>query len=331
MPKPRYTQVSLDATPYYHCISRCVRRAFLCGSDDLSGKSFEHRRQWIEDKLLELGQVFALDVCAYAVMSNHYHVVLQVDRAGAEGWDFEEVIARWQRLFAGNLLSQRYLRGDTLSKAEFQVLEKCVQLWRERLSDISWFMRVLNESIARMANAEDNCTGRFWEGRFKSQALLDEAALMACMAYVDLNPIRAKMADCPEASDHTSVQRRIRKAQSSCQANQLRQQVKELLPFAGNPRKDMPRGLPFRLTDYLELVDWTGRIIREDKRGAIPEHLPPILIRLNIEVKHWLYLSQQFESPFKGWVGSVFKLRQACQQLGYIRTPGIRSCERFFP
>ena len=331
MPKPRHTQVSLEATPYYHCVSRCVRRAFLCGTDMLSGQCYEHRRQWVEDKLLELGAIFALDICAYAVMSNHYHVIVHIDRAQAEQWDREAVIARWHRLFRGNLLSQRYGAGTSLSAMELKTLDACVDEWRERLRDISWFMRVLNEGIARQANAEDQCTGRFWEGRFTSQALLDEAALMACMAYVDLNPIRAKMADTPEASDHTSVQRRIRRAQHTPQPNALKQQVRSLFPFAGYPSKDRPKGLPFRLTDYLEVVDWTGRILRADKRGAIPANTPPILSRLQMDPEHWMYLTKHFESRFKGFVGSAFKLKQACQALGYVRTPGLRSCEQFFP
>ena len=331
MPKPRYAQVSLDATPYYHCVSRCVRRAFLCGVDEASGQSFEHRRQWIEDKLLILAEAFALDVCAYAVMSNHYHVVLHVDSESAEAWGMDEVIERWHQLFSGNLLSQRYCRGDALGKAELQVLDKSVALWRQRLADISWYMRVLNESIARQANTEDHCTGRFWEGRFKSQALLDESALAACLAYVDLNPIRAGLAKTPEASPHTSIRNRAKRAQATPQANHHQQQPKALFPFAGNPREDMPKGLPFRLTDYLELVDWSGRIIREDKRGAIPDSLPTILQRLNLEASHWLYLTQHFESPFKGLVGSVYKLKQACQALGYTRMPGRRSCEQYFP
>ena len=140
MPKPRHTQVSLDATPYYHCVSRCVRRAFLCGTDAHSGQSYEHRRQWIEDKLYELTQVFALDLCAYAVMSNHYHVVLYVDTAEAESWSREEVINHWHQLFNGTLFSQRHARGETLSRVELTVLNKDVTIWRQRLMNISWFM-----------------------------------------------------------------------------------------------------------------------------------------------------------------------------------------------
>lgn len=331
MPKPRRTQVSLDATPYYHCVSRCVRRAFLCGTDSVSSQSFEHRRQWIEDKLYDLTRVFALDLCAYAVMSNHYHVVLYVDIAEAESWSPDEVITRWHQVFNGTLFSQRHMRGEALNKVELKVLDKDIAIWRQRLMDISWFMRVLNEAIARQANAEDNCTGRFWEGRFKSQALLDEAALAACLAYVDLNPIRAGMAKTPETSDYTSIQQRINTAQAAHSPNHLHQQPKGLLPFAGYPRQDSPKGLPFRLTDYLELVDWTGRILREDKRGAIDETLPPILERLNIEPKHWVYLTKHFESRFKGLVGTAYQLKRVCEKLGYQRTPGLKNCKTYFP
>ena len=331
MPKPRYAQVSLEATPYYHCVSRCVRRAFLCGSDQTTGINYEYRRQWVEDKLLELAGIFALDICAYAIMSNHYHVVFYVDRDKAESWSQEEVIDQWHQLFSGTMFSQRFMKGEELSKVQQTLLDESTEEWRERLMDISWFMRVLNESIARKANSEDNCTGRFWEGRFKSQALLDEPALAACMAYIDLNPIRAGMASTPEESDHTSIQKRLNKAQKATQPNHPQQQQNQLLIFAGNPKEDMPKGLPFRLTDYLELVDWTGRILREDKRGAIPENTPPILNRLNIESKHWMYLTKNFESPFKGMVGSVSRLKEACKKLGYERTPGIFSCKQYFP
>ncbi|MCE9788438.1 transposase, partial [Shewanella chilikensis] len=212
MPRPRYAQVSLEETPFYHCISRCVRRAFLCGVDDYSGKSYEHRRDWVESRLLELAAVFAIDLCAYAVMSNHLHLVLRVDLKTATEWTLEQVLQHWHLLYSGTLLSQRFLRGETLSDIEYLTLQQTTEVYRQRLMDISWFMRALNEPIARQANREDGCSGRFWEGRFKSQPLLDDAAVLACMAYVDLNPIRAGIAKTPEDSDYTSIQRRIRAA-----------------------------------------------------------------------------------------------------------------------
>ena len=153
-------------------------------------------------------------------------------------------------------------------------------------------MRVVNEKIARRANEEDGCKGRFWEGRFKSQALLDEKALLACMAYVDLNPVRAGVAQTPEDSAHTSIKRRIDALQSSGQVpDVLAHQPKRLEPFVGNPRQPMPAGLAYRVEDYIELVDWTGRQIRDDKRGNIDVDQPPILDRLGIETEHWLYLT----------------------------------------
>ncbi len=209
MTQARRNLISLSDTPYYHCVNRCVRRAFLCGEDRHTGRSYEHRKQWIVDKIKELSSLFAIDVCAYAIMSTHYHAVLHVDEKRSLEWDDEEVVERWKRLFRGVLLVDRYMSGQCGSDAEAEKAREVIRQWRERLSDISWYMRCLNEHIAREANKEDCCKGRFWEGRFKSQALLDEKALLACMAYVDLNPIRAGLSETLEGSDYTSIQERI--------------------------------------------------------------------------------------------------------------------------
>ena len=211
MTQPRSSHVSLDDTPWYHCVSRCVRRAFLCGEDAVTGKSFEHRRGWIAERIKQLAGVFAIDVAAYAVMGNHYHVVVRIDRDRALGWSVEEVLRRWTALFSGPLLVRKYLseaRGE-MGEAEIAKVAELAETYRARLYDLSWFMRTLNEYIARRANAEDGVKGRFWEGRFKSQALLDEQALLAAMAYVDLNPVRAGIAETPEDSDYTSIQERV--------------------------------------------------------------------------------------------------------------------------
>ncbi len=141
-------------------------------------------------------------------MSNHLHVLLFIDQQTAQKWQPQQVVERWHRLFSGSHLSQRYLAGESLSKAEQDVLNDQIACWRSRLMSISWFMRCLNEPIARQANQEDGCSGRFWEGRYKSHALLDDEALMACLTYVDLNPVRAGMAQSPETSEYTSIKDR---------------------------------------------------------------------------------------------------------------------------
>ncbi|AZZ92599.1 transposase [Hahella sp. KA22] len=316
MPKPRNAQISVEATPFYHCISRCVRQAYLCGQDT-DGRDYSHRRKWVESRILFLSSVFAMDVCAYAVMSNHFHVVLHVNASNAASWSDREVVRRWNTLFTGTELSWRYLRGEPIEDAHFHLLKKQIAVWRQRLACISWFMRCLNEPIARMANREDGCTGRFWEGRFKSQALLDEKALLACLAYVDLNPVRANLARTPEGSQYTSIQRRI----NALKSEQSHQPAK-LMPFTGSHRNKSSQGIPFALDDYLALVDWTGRAQREDKPGYIHQSYPPILQRLNFDPNHWLTASHKFESHFRGWVGAFYRLKSVCAKLGYKRIPG---------
>ncbi|QFI53382.1 transposase [Aeromonas simiae] len=274
----RSRQISLQDTPYYHVVSRCVRRAFLCGEDAHSGQSYEHRRQWVVDRLGQLSRLFAIGICAYAVMNNHYHLVLKVDPEQAQSWSEREVAERWAGLFQWPLLVRRWYQGDALIEPELAVVQELIAQWRERLYSISWFVRLLNEGLARQANQEDGCKGHFWEGRFKSQALLTESALLACMTYVELNPVRAKLAETPEESDYTSISQRLGRAQTT-------ELPPLLLPFA---QRGEPKSLPYTFIDYLTLVDWTGRAIRDDKRGHIPEALSPILQRLQLDGDDWL-------------------------------------------
>ena len=226
MSKPRSQQISLLDTQYYHICSRTVRKAFLCGVDKDTDTSYEHRRVWIEKRLFKLAKIFAIDICAHAVMHNHLHIVLHVDTEQVKNWTTGDVLERWHQLFKGTHLTQQYQKQQTLNKFELAMVESTAEIYKQRLMDISWFMRSLNEPIARQANKEDKCTGHFWEGRFTSQALLDESAILACMAYVDLNPVRADIATTPEQSDFTSIQRRIKAAIKG-------QQPKELLRFYG--------------------------------------------------------------------------------------------------
>ncbi|MFC4259071.1 transposase [Marinobacter lacisalsi] len=308
MPRPREQQISIADTPYYHIVSRCVRRTFLCGVDRHTGQSYEHRRQWIEQRIRLLSSIFTIDLCAYAVMSNHYHLVVKLCPEQAVSWGDDEVLGRWTSLFKGSLLVQRYQAGDVLHEAEQRSVKQTIDVYRQRLTDLSWFMKCLNESIAREANREDDCTGHFWESRFKSQALLSEQALLSCMAYVDLNPVRADMAKTPETSDYTSIQERIAPRFNLAEAVQSQSEqfflkqfplpLKPLLNFEGAARHEPQRGILFSLNDYLELVDYTGRIINSDKRGQIQENQPPILKRLELSTEEWLAEATEFEDRY---------------------------------
>ena len=320
MPRPRRTQISIEDTPWYHAVSRCVRKAWLTGVDPNTGQSYEHRRNWVESQLLKLGAIFAIDIAAYAVMSNHLHLVLRIDIELANSWTDREVVEQWHLLFKGTELTQRFAKGELVEEVNLTLLRHSIAQYRSRLSDISWFMRCLNEPIARMANKEDKCTGRFWEGRFKSQALLDEAAILTCMAYVDLNPIRAKMALIPEKSDYTSIQARIKAALKG-------EQPKALLPFMGNEKQDQPKGVNFELEDYLQLVDETGRIMREDKRGSISASTSKILNRLNISPGNWIKMTSDFGKIFHGPVGTTQELTNYCDHLQKRRRHFAKCCK----
>jgi hypothetical protein len=162
MPKPRSQQISLADTPYYHCVSRCVRRAFLCGQDKATGRDFEHRRGWVEEQLLLLGNVFSIDICSFSVLSNHTHSVLYVDEIKAKSWTTEEVLTQWHQLYKGTLMTQDFMQGVKQPNSVVALVKKSAETYRERLMNISWFMRSLNEPIARRANKEDGCTGRFY-------------------------------------------------------------------------------------------------------------------------------------------------------------------------
>lgn len=197
----------------YHCINRCVRRAFLCGYDHLTGRSFEHRRQWLQDKLEFVAGVMGCDILGFSVLSNHFHVVVRNRPDVVANWSDEDVARRWYRLCP----VRREPSGAPVepTAADLGLIvnnrDRLAEL-RLRLSSVSWLMRFLAEPIARRANAEEQSSGRFWQGRFRLQRLLDDAAVVACLVYVDLNPIRAGIATTPEESRFTSVYERIRAA-----------------------------------------------------------------------------------------------------------------------
>ncbi len=339
MTRAREQIISLTDTTYYHCMARCVRRAYLCGEDSVTGKSFEHRKQWIVDKLAQLSEVFCIDICAYAVMGNHYHVVLKVNEGQGEEISGKEVLGRWCTLFKGDVFTQRYLAGGLLGESERYALDEMIQKYRERLIDISWFMRCLNESIARQANQEDGCRGRFWEGRFKSQALLDEAAVLSCMAYVDLNPIRAGMARSLDESEYTSIKARLDELSSRKagrpkhkKADSAETADRQLLGFTPSTQtcESEQAMLPFSLKDYVELVDWTGRAVLDNKPGYIPDDIPPILSQYRIDPEKWLDYVPTMEQQFYCGIGRADKIKQYAVSIGKHWIQGLGKARKLF-
>ena len=333
-----------------HAVQRCVRRAFLCGRDALTGQSFEHRRAWIRQRLEFLSGVFAIDCLTYTVLSNHLHVVLRSRPDVVRQWSDREVAIRWLQIFP----IRREKNGQPAKPDEHEVqmitedTNRLIEL-RSRLSDMSWWMRCLAENIARRSNKEDACKGRFWEGRFRAQLILDEASLLACAAYVDLNPIRAAVARSPEASKFTGAKDRIDdlKQRNSTsrhthewERSRRRIQSGWMSPLeicetsdANGPDLD-PSGrrasrkgfLPISLCEYLALLDWTGRVLPKRKRGAIPTELAPILVRLGIDTNGWCELVRNFGRLFRRAAGTPQSLARETARRGqrYMQAPGGR-------
>ena len=327
MARPRSTQVCLSETPYYHCVSRCVRHAFLFGDDPISGKNLDHRKVWIETALRELPATFAVQVCAYAVMCNHFHGVLRVDEALAQSWSKTEVVSRY-----GGMFPMAKAKFDASPTSEKAVL---IEVWRTRLYDISWMMRSINEGVARKANKEDNVTGRFWEGRFKSRPLLDEGALLSCMAYVDLNPVRAGLSDTLEFSDFTSICARLRSASERMKEAESAPDVgavnlaaspplvpQGLMPFADQLLKKeenmtapedatthITACVPMDFLAYVELLQWTGEALRQDKPSGRLQKPPELLTQVGLDPDVWLQTMKNSGMKRVSTVGHINRLQ----------------------
>ncbi|MFM7056124.1 MAG: transposase [Planctomycetota bacterium] len=332
----------------FHTISRCVRRNHLCGRDRSSGRDYSHRREWIRIRLEELSGIFAIETLSYALMANHMHLVIRTRPDIAVTWSDDEVALRWWTLFPKRRSLDGLPEPPTAEELN-HIRNNAVGLAekRRRLSSVSWFMKCISEPVAKRANREDKVTGHFWEARFKAQPLLDETAIAACMAYVDLNPIRAGVSPTPETSEFTSIQDRIADRQGiTCKSSEAGSTPRAsdentrdehgreagwLAPIALEPREapaDVPgtrrltnRGcLWMSLDQYLQLVDWTGRQLRQNKPGLIPSHLDPILTRLDCSLETWFDLVKNFRRRFLTEAGrpetlqTVSRTRRHCRR-----------------
>jgi len=332
MTAARSQLVDVSVTRYYHCISRCVRRAFLCG------EGFSHRKQWIEDRLQTLAGAFAVSVCGYAVMDNHLHVLVRLDADAANTWSAEDVVRRWTVAYPPKSADGEEIEVTQAWIDDQAGDEQRVPVLRARLANLGWFMKALKEPLARLANREDDCKGTFWESRYKSIAILDDEALLAICAYIDLNPVAAGVTASPEASPHTSVQQRVEHAQAQGKLDALKAAASGsvagrlaangieddlwLCPIEdrraqGARREGLLAG--FSLGSYLLLVDYTSRLCRQGK-ARVSREVASILDRLGTSSDVWGQRMQRLFEKSR-LLGSYFcadreRLRELARQRG---------------
>jgi REP element-mobilizing transposase RayT len=329
----------------------------LCGKDPISGKDYGYRKKWIEELTMELAQYFGIEIISASIMANHIHHVLRSRPDLVKQWTDEEVARRWLYLYP-----KRRDKNDKPCEPSQEEIDEItgnrprLKKLRKRLSHISWFMGRLKETIARRCNQDEDVDGRFWAGRYKCTRLDDESAVLACSVYVDLNPVRAKIVSKPEDARYTAFWHRIRARQSRLKMKRSRgkgrasRSTSTLDPDADRwlapiYARSLPRGehygqrghrasddagIGITLDQYIELVDWTGRQLRRDRRGAIPADLRPILERLEIDVDQWLETISTFGRWTRRVVGTAANMMRAAQQAGRQWYQGIRRCREIF-
>lgn len=296
--------VNVGLTRWYHCISRCVRAAFLMGDGEWD------RKQWIEDRLELLSSSFAISVAGFSALDNHLHVLCRLDPDRSKEWSAEEIVRRWIKVYPPRSLAMDDEKVVQMWIERHAKDSQRVEVLRERLQDLGWFMKALKEPLARLANKSDGCRGTFWEARYKSIAVLDTEALLATCAYIDLNPVAAGVAALPEKSKHTSIKQRVDHARTKGKIHSLKSarqgsvvgsrsagnvdQDHWLVPMddrrvhttgrAKSNREGMLEG--FSLGSYLLLVDYTGRCFRSSK-ARINSAVTEIFDRLGTSGEAW--------------------------------------------
>jgi REP element-mobilizing transposase RayT len=339
--------VDVSVTRWYHCVTRCVRRAFLLGEGPLPGEEALNRKEWIERRLQELVEIFAVSVGGFSVLDNHLHLLVRLDPHVAAGWSDEEVVRRWGRLFPPRDKSRQPL---SVSDDWVQWRLKDVP-WlataRERLQSLSWFMKCLKEPLSRLANRQDKTRGAFFEERFKSVAILDEESLLATCAYIDLNPVAAGIVEVPEASPHTSVTTRVEHVKAQGRTGDLEaakqgsvagsaasaglEETVWLCPIEDRRALDSPReGMleGFSLGNYLLLVDYTGRLFRDGK-ALISAELSGILERLGSSVESWRARLEKLRGGRllgRFFAASRERLREVAARLGVHHLANLGGC-----
>ena len=387
MPMPRSAQVIPDEVQTFHCISQCVRQSPLLWSD------IDDRKSWFHQRLIELARSLAIDLIAVSLMDTHFHTELTTRPDLAREFSAHEVARRWfgiypesiHRWSRENLIAQpdlyerrhaitRRLSDDDAIEAVSRQAERIAEL-RPRLSSMSEFHQIIKQEVARRANKYDGKRGHFWDERYKSIQLLDDAARVLVAVYIDLNPVRAAVFQRPEDAQYTSAHDRIlvrrylagdlefydtpedaaratqrakKKAARRTAKKNSRRKLKRrhevmaqssitltrtereqvMMYLRSTTERDPDRAvwlapvlesLGIELDHYLQLLDTIGRIVRTDKRGSIPEHLPPILERIGLKLEDLVSIAK-YGGALRGTViGSPEARAEVARRRGVTR------------
>ncbi len=333
--------VDVSVARWYHCVSRCVRKAFLLGEGD------GNRKQWLENRLEELGQIFAVALGGFSLMDNHLHVLLRLDPAVARTWSDDEVVRRWGRLFPPRDKSRQPIPLPEQWIQERLDDAPWIAKTRERLQSLSWFMKCLKEPLSRLANRQDKTRGAFFEGRFKSVAVVDDESLLRICVYIDLNPVAAQVAETPEESDYTSIKQRVDHVKAQGRTAELAaaqggsvagsraaaglEESLWLCPIEDrrgldSNREGMMQGFP--LGSYVNLVEYTGRLFRQGK-ASISEELAGIFERLGLSAQRWQHGMEKLRGDRlvgRFFAASRAKLREIADRIGVRHLVNLTGC-----
>lgn len=342
---PRSDVYESDVVGVYHCFNRIVRRSFLCGYDPHTGKDYSHRRDWFYQRLKRYSRHFCIDVLAYAVLSNHFHLVLRNRPDLVAKMSDRDVAIAWLHICP---LSKKNRDGTPKPPTEKEIQTVLatpgwLEERRRRLSNPSWLIRQLSQYMGIRSNAEDEMQGHFWEDRFGMRRLLDETAVLACMAYVDLNPLRGGCTESLEAYPHVSIGERLRTldnetvdpshwlaplelaeecdGESSQVVNRM---SREELEEAINAKSDYPLGcLPMGLEEYADLLRWLSCPARKgessDAMTRTPEAGELTLQRLGFDPVEFREAVMCFDRCLKTAAGCEASLEREAKRRGCRR------------
>ena len=325
----------------YHCGSRCVRRGWLMGDDPLTGKNHNRRRRWALLRLSLMCQAFSIDLLFFAILANHFHVVLRTMPRLAKRWPDREVARRWLMVFPGKRTEDPL--GVEPADEDIGRLARNkdeIKKIRRRLSDISWWHRAFKEPLSRLANAEDGCSGAFWESRVWCRLVEGREGLFAVGLYNDLNLLRAGQCADPWATPYCSIGMRVLAEKivkeggadpapwlaqftlSECQTG--------LMGSSTGLRASDLGCLDMTLDAYLKILRWAADESAKPRSGGMPQDLGRLARSQGLNPEKLSELIAMMPKIFPRMIGRAGQLRARAKEDDRHWFQGVGRADEFF-